>query len=60
MKGFITIKGSNGNTYELRSNRSICITFDNINCVYHVFNGFKKIGTFNTIEMAVAAVNTIK
>jgi len=57
--GFITMKTSGGYSYELRTNRAVCISYDNITNTYDVYNGFKKVGNYNTLDAALIVARNI-
>lgn len=59
VKGFITIKTSNGVQYEMKKNRAIVISFNFKDNSYTVMNGFKSVGTYSTLAQAIDAVNAL-
>lgn len=59
MKGFITIKGSNGNSYELKSNRAVSVVWDVVNAQWVVYNGFKKVLTTTDKDLALDTARSI-
>ena len=61
IKDFIKCRGglNGGPFYELRSNRQLAIGYDDVRELYEVFKQYTFVGSYDTIEEAIAVVESL-